>query len=123
MTKRPKNAPGFAEEQQALLVPDPAPPAAVRPGDGARLKIGPGGRVVIPAEMRQALGVAEGDTLLATLADGELRLHSTSCAVRRAQAIVQASIKPGGGSLVDELLADRRREVELDRERDRERGW
>lgn len=123
MAKSPKNAPGFGEERQAALLPDPALQETRNTSDCARLKIGPGGRVVIPADLRQALGVAEGDTLLATLADGELRLLSTSSVVKRAQAMVKASIPAGGASLVDELLADRRREVELEQERDRERGW
>jgi dTDP-4-amino-4,6-dideoxygalactose transaminase len=40
-----------------------------------------------------------------------------SATVRRAQAIVRESV-PAGTSLVDELLEDRRREVERDRSRD-----
>ena len=123
MPKKQKEAPVFAEGRQAQLVPDPTFHEASPSVAGARLKIGPGGRVVIPADLRQALGVSEGDTLLATMANGELRLLSASGAVRRAQAIVRSVIPVGGSSLVDELLADRRREVERDKERDKERGW
>jgi antitoxin PrlF len=107
MARKP---PGFAEEQAkftpALELADG--PARVAVG---RLKIGPGGRVVIPAEVRTALGVAEGDVLLATLEGDELRLMSTAAAVKRAQAIVRTYIPAGGPSLVDELIADRRKEV------------
>jgi AbrB family looped-hinge helix DNA binding protein len=101
---------GFAEEQAKFMSPpeldDPAPER-----NEARLKIGPGGRVVIPAEMREALGAEEGDTLLASVVDGEMRLVSTQTAIKRAQAIVRAYIPAGGPSLVDELIADRRAEA------------
>ncbi len=87
--------------------------------DSERLKVGPGGRVVIPAAMREAMGVAEGDTLLATLVDGELRLLSMQGALQRARAIVRSVIPAGGPSVVDELIADRRREQALEDERNR----
>ena len=113
----PKKAPGFEEERQAALTGVVGFHDVSQDVAGGRLKIGPGGRVVIPVEMRQAMGVAEGDTLLATLIDGELRLLSTKGAIRRAQAMVRAAIPAGGGSVVDELLADRRREMERANER------
>jgi bifunctional DNA-binding transcriptional regulator/antitoxin component of YhaV-PrlF toxin-antitoxin module len=81
---------------------------------GGRLKVGPGGRVLIPADLRAALGVVEGDLLLAALEDGELRLMSTATAVKKAQALVRQYIRPGGPSLVDELIADRRAESARD---------
>lgn len=114
-----KQQAGFAEEQQSKFVDAGLADAAHAPSnDGGRFKIGPGGRVVIPADVRQALGVVEGDTLLATLVDGELRLQSPKLALCRAQAMVRAAI-PAGVSLVDDLLAERRREVERDRLRGR----
>jgi AbrB family looped-hinge helix DNA binding protein len=117
-----RKAPGFAEERQAAFDGAPWPEEGVLPAApasdsdmDARLKIGPGGRVVIPADMRAALGVAEGDTLLASVVDGEMRLISMPMAIRRAQAIVRAYIPAGGPSLVDELIADRRQEAEDER--------
>ncbi len=104
---------GFAEEQQSAFG---GVPVTGRPGFSesdllrAKLKIGPGGRVVVPAAMREALGVNEGDALMATLEYGELRLVSLAESVRRAQAIVRKHV-PAGVSLVDELLEDRRQEV------------
>ena len=110
---------GVTFHKQSKFVDAGLADAATAPSnDGGRLKIGPGGRVVIPADVRQALGVVEGDTLLATLVDGELRLQSPKLALRRAQAMVRAAI-PAGVSLVDDLLAERRREVERDRLRGR----
>ncbi len=104
---------GFAENQQSPFEGAPAN-RRVSLGEGdplrAKLKIGPGGRVVVPAAMREALGVNEGDALMATLENGELRLVSLAESVRRAQAIVRSHV-PAGVSLVDELLNDRRQEV------------
>jgi AbrB family looped-hinge helix DNA binding protein len=77
----------------------------------AKLRLGPDGRVLIPAAFREALGLSEGDTLIASINDGELNLLTRGAAVRRAQAIVRQFV-PEGVSLVDELIEDRRREVE-----------
>lgn len=76
-----------------------------------KLRLGPDGRVLIPAAFRDALGLSEGDTLIASIDDGELNLLTRRAAVRRAQAIVRQFV-PEGVSLVDELIEDRRREVE-----------
>jgi len=76
-----------------------------------KVRLGPDGRVVIPAALREALGLSEGDTLIASIVDGELHFLTIPAAVRKAQAIVREFV-PEGVSLVDELLEDRRREVE-----------
>src|ERR1700733_6044067 len=39
-----------------------------------KLRLGPDGRVVIPVAFREALGLSEGDTLIASIDDGELNL-------------------------------------------------
>lgn len=76
----------------------------------ARLKIDGTGRIVVPAEMRAAMGVAEGDTVLARVVDGEFRLLSQQAALRRAQTLVRQFV-PEGTRLVDQLLEDRRAET------------
>lgn len=76
----------------------------------ARIQVGAGGRVVIPAEMRTAMGVGEGDILSAQIIDGELRLLSQETAVRKAQELVRRYI-PEGVSLVDQLIGERRAEA------------
>ena len=76
----------------------------------ARLKIDKAGRVVIPAEMRAAMGVSVGDVLVARVVDGEFRLMSRQAGVRRAQQLVRQHV-PEGTKLVDELLAERRAEA------------
>ena len=82
-----------------------------------KLRLGPDGRVLIPAAFREALGLSEGDTLIASIDDGELNLLTRRAAVRRAQAIVRQFV-PKGVSLVDELIEDRRREVEREQQHD-----
>lgn len=42
-----------------------------------------GGRIVIPAASRAALGLKTGDTLIARIADGELRLTSRAAQIAR----------------------------------------
>jgi AbrB family looped-hinge helix DNA binding protein len=80
----------------------------------AKLRLGPDGRVLIPAAFRDALGLSEGDTLIALIDDGELNLLTRRAAVKRAQAIVRQFV-PEGVSLVDELIEDRRREAEREK--------
>ncbi|MBU0581984.1 MAG: AbrB/MazE/SpoVT family DNA-binding domain-containing protein [Alphaproteobacteria bacterium] len=94
--------------------PRPDAPSASYPGAARlkdRLQIGAGGRIVIPAEMRAAMGVAEGDTLIARVVDGELSLLSPDAAIRKVQHLVRQHV-PEGVSLVDELIQDRRAEAQ-----------
>jgi AbrB family looped-hinge helix DNA binding protein len=73
-------------------------------------EIAPGGRVVLPAEFRKALGVSVGDSVVIELRDGELRLRSFDAAIRRAQETVRKYV-PEGVSLADELIRERREEA------------
>jgi AbrB family looped-hinge helix DNA binding protein len=79
-----------------------------------RLTLGPGGRVVIPAALREAMEVDEGDTILAWVEEGELHLLSPRVGARQAQAMLKGLI-PEGVSLANELIEDRRREAETER--------
>jgi AbrB family looped-hinge helix DNA binding protein len=75
------------------------------------VKIIDGGKLVIPAHMRRAMGIAGGDTVLVELLpENELRVRPLSAAVRRAQAIVRDSIK-GDRSLAEELMRERKQEA------------
>jgi antitoxin PrlF len=76
-----------------------------------KVRMSEGGRIVIPAEYRRQLGLDVGDEVLLQLDGQELRLFSRRQGIRRAQALVRRAIPPGR-SLVDELIAERRREAE-----------
>lgn len=78
--------------------------------DAVSTKITDGGRVVIPAELRRALGLEIGDEVIIHLVDSELRILTRAEAVRRAQAMVRRKVKKGR-SLVDELSKERRAEA------------
>ncbi len=73
----------------------------------ARTRVGEKGRIVIPAEMREALGLAAGGVLDLRVVDGELRISTIRSRIRRAQERASRYVKPG--TLVsDELSAERR---------------
>jgi AbrB family looped-hinge helix DNA binding protein len=74
-----------------------------------RTRIDEGGRIVIPAEYRQALGLQVGDEVILRLEGRELRIFTLNQAIKRAQELVSRSI-PQERSLADELIAERRRE-------------
>ena len=76
-------------------------------------KLGEGGRLVIPAEYRKALGVKTGDELVLILEDKTMRVLTPHEAIKRAQAVVRSYV-PEGVSLSDELIADRRKEAKLE---------
>jgi AbrB family looped-hinge helix DNA binding protein len=75
-----------------------------------KVRLGPDGRVVVPAGYRNALNLKEGDVLFARLENGEIHLLTPTAAMHRAQAIVRKFV-PAGVSLVDELIEERRQEA------------
>jgi AbrB family looped-hinge helix DNA binding protein len=75
-----------------------------------RARLDQGGRVVIPADYRRALGLHPGEEVILRLEDGEVRMLSLSSAIRRAQELVRRHVA-AGRSLSDELVAERRAEA------------
>ncbi|HEX6144377.1 MAG TPA: AbrB/MazE/SpoVT family DNA-binding domain-containing protein [Geminicoccaceae bacterium] len=75
-----------------------------------RARIAPGGRVVIPAPFRRALGLEEGDPVVIELGDGELRIRSLKAELRKVQERFRGHLPPGR-SLADELIRERREEA------------
>jgi AbrB family looped-hinge helix DNA binding protein len=70
-----------------------------------RIRIGEGGRVIIPASYRKALGVQPGDELVIRLQNGELRLFQQTKALER----LRAALKENKVALsVEDFLASRR---------------
>lgn len=77
------------------------------------LTVGERGRLVIPAELRRALGIGPGSTLLARVEDGaRLVLEDRRSVARRLRG--SWGPMPDGRSAVDELLAERRAEAALE---------
>ena len=79
------------------------------------MKMSEGGRVVVPAEIRRALNVHDGDVVYWELINGEARLTTKLARLRRSQELVrQKCSNQTDGSVADELIADRRGEAERD---------
>lgn len=77
------------------------------------VSIKPDGRVLVPADLRREFGAGPEEALVARVEDGKLVIERRADAIRRVQdRFVSAS---PGVSLVDELLAERRAEVERGR--------
>lgn len=75
------------------------------------VKVGPGGGVAVPVAFLQALGVKEGSEVQIRLEEDEVKIMPRSAVIRRVQERVRKYV-PEGVSLVDELIAERRREAE-----------
>ena len=76
------------------------------------LRVDAAGRVVIPADLRRRWHVGQGGTLVLTEDEHGVRLKSLEDVVRDSQDYFLKFTD--GASLVDELLAERRTEVERD---------
>lgn len=75
------------------------------------VRVSEGGRVVVPAELRQRYGIQVGDTVIWRDGEHGPTLLSRSAGIRRAQAIAAPFRKPGV-SVVDELIRERRADAE-----------
>jgi antitoxin PrlF len=73
----------------------------------ARVHVGEKGRLVIPAAMREALGIGVGDAVDLRVEDNELHISTMRSRLRRAQERAKRYLEPGV-SLADELSAERR---------------
>lgn len=101
-----RQANGVAQGKRQLPEPETLPDGTVR----YFLTLGPKGRVLLPADMRAAMELREGDVITAWLKDGELRMHSHRQGLREIAAAA-ASMAKGGLSASDELIAERRAEA------------
>ena len=73
--------------------------------------VGDRGRVVLPSDIRATLGLEPGDRMLLTTdADGSLRLRPYRAVAAQGLGLL-ADLAPGGDSMVDELIAERRAEA------------
>jgi bifunctional DNA-binding transcriptional regulator/antitoxin component of YhaV-PrlF toxin-antitoxin module len=102
-----KSQSGFSEER----TPPPIPPLRRSITDA---EIHPDGSLTLPKEILSAAGFSPGDVVvIRVLGEGEIELLSSVAALRRAQELVRQSI-PDDVDLVEELLKERRREVEME---------
>lgn len=86
------------------VVPTPSRPHSG--GGSDQLVVGDRGRVVLPAAVRARLGLSTGSRLLLdTEADGSLRLRPYRAVADRGRGFLT---ELGSGSMVDELLEERR---------------
>lgn len=81
-----------------------------RPARAVPLRIGPQGRVVIPAEMRRTLEIQPGETLMAHVEEDRLVLERREQILERLRDELRGTT-PAGTSMVDELIAERRAEA------------
>ena len=68
------------------------------------------GRIILPAKMRNSLGIQAGDEIVLRLENGEILLLPYRQAIKKAQKAVRKYIPPGT-SLVDALIQARREEA------------
>jgi AbrB family looped-hinge helix DNA binding protein len=79
----------------------------------ARVQIGEKGRIVIPAAMRKALGIAVGDAIELRVKDDELRISTIRSRIRRVQELASRYVTPGT-RVSDELSAERREAAKIE---------
>jgi AbrB family looped-hinge helix DNA binding protein len=75
------------------------------------VRVAEGGRIVIPAEVRERLGLEVGTELVMTVENDRATIMNAKAARRRARERVRRFIAPAV-SLSEELLAERKKESE-----------
>jgi bifunctional DNA-binding transcriptional regulator/antitoxin component of YhaV-PrlF toxin-antitoxin module len=85
------------------------------PAESATLRLGPQGRLVIPANLRRVLDLQTGTELVARAVDGQLVVETLDNVKRRLRERYQGLT---AGSMAEELIAERRQDAlrELERE-------
>ncbi|OQX04641.1 MAG: AbrB family transcriptional regulator [Thiothrix lacustris] len=73
------------------------------------IQVSQGGRIVIPAEIRQKMGISIGDQVLLTWREDshELNIATRKQRLQSARKLVQQHVK-AGNSVVDKLIQERR---------------
>ncbi len=84
-----------------------------RDGSPSEVRVGPQGRLVIPAELRRSLGFHPGDRLIVREEDGKLVLEKADTVERRLKARYKHISQEE--SLADELISERRTEAQRER--------
>ena len=82
----------------------PSAPGDVEPRP---LKVAPDGRLLIPADMREAMQLGDGGHVVVSVEAGELHVLAQLVSIRQVQERMRKYKKPGE-SVVDQFLAERR---------------
>jgi AbrB family looped-hinge helix DNA binding protein len=78
--------------------------------DRTPVRIGEGGRIVIPSEFRKALGIDIGDELILHMENGKIILMTRKQAIEYVQEQM-SKYSTGGRVLSEELIAERKEEA------------
>jgi bifunctional DNA-binding transcriptional regulator/antitoxin component of YhaV-PrlF toxin-antitoxin module len=109
---KPKKPTGLSE--------DSAPLEGAAPAVQQVVELGAGGRLVIPAPMREALGMKVGDRLTARLDGRQLRIYTFEEGLRQAREIIGKYLPPGVDP-VEDFLQWKRKQAAL--EKDKMEKW
>jgi AbrB family looped-hinge helix DNA binding protein len=82
----------------------------LQPPDSTRVRVDAAGRIVIPAELRQKLGIKTGEDLLLCEDERGIHLQTFAQAVKVVQEVFAPYRIPGVG-VVDELIREREEEA------------
>ena len=82
--------------------------------NGTEVRIGPQGRLVVPAPIRKALDLKPGDTLTARVEEERLVLEKREHILARLKA--RFGKVPKGVSMVEELISERRSDLQREEE-------
>jgi AbrB family looped-hinge helix DNA binding protein len=97
---------GFSDRRQAEMTDSAA----------VKVRLGPDGRIVVPAGFRDALNLKEGDVLFARLDGDEVQLLTPKAAMRRARRMLRQFVSDDA-NLANELIEERRREAKREQGR------
>ena len=75
-----------------------------------RVRVDAAGRIVLPATIRKALEIHNGDVLVLSVNDRSVRLHTVDAALERVRAIARRR-RAKGEDVVDQFIAERRTEA------------
>ena len=80
--------------------------------ESRRVRVDPAGRIVLPAAIRKALEIHDGDVLVMSVNDSDrsVRLHTVDAALERVRAIARRK-RATDLSIVDQFIAERRTEA------------
>lgn len=80
-------------------------------GMRTNVKVSEGGRIVIPADVRKAKGIKEGDTLVLEVKADGMELRTRSEGLERARRLMAPYVQ-AGSTVVEDFLTDRHREAD-----------